>query len=202
MNMISEISRKGLIKICDEFISGKIGEEIFETYASKLIANENITWEDEVITDIIYQWDSPYLNFPITITNVQLWKHQLETNEDLLDEHNIWNHHIEPQKEICIKYKSNWNPISKKLKIGISDNLTNDPIHGLRHPKEGDTTGWHIWSGELSDRDDFFKPLCAEHLLQTRPQIIKYLGLDIGYRFIIDKKGSEDVWYDEKIKEI
>ena len=80
--------------------------------------------------------------------------------------------------------------------------MTDDPIHGLRHPKEGDMTGWYIWTGEWSDNDDFFKPFCAEHLLQTRPQIVKYLGLDEGFRFIIDNKGYEDVWFNEKIKEI
>lgn len=202
MNKDIKISRKDLIKKCDDFLSGKINEECFETFASSLIVDDNIIWDDDVISDIIFQWDTPEIHFPITKTNVRLWKHQLKTNEDLLREHNIWDHHIKIQKEICKKHESKWNPISKRLKIGISDNLTDDPIHGLRHPKEGDTTGWYIWSGQWSDKDDFFKPLCAEHLLQSRPQIIKYSGLDVGFRFIIDKKGYEDIWYDEKINEI
>lgn len=78
--------------------------------------------------------------------------------------------------------------------------MNTDPIHGLRHPEEKGTTGWYIWTGEYSESEDFFLPMCAEHLLQIRPELIKYFGLDVGYRFLIDKNGHEDVWYDEKLK--
>jgi len=105
MNKDIEISRKDLIKKCDDFLSGKINEESFETYASKLIVDDNIIWDDDVISDIIFQWDTPEINFPITKTNVRLWKHQLKTNENLLREHNIWDHHINFQKEICKKVR-------------------------------------------------------------------------------------------------
>ena len=44
--------------------------------------------------------------------------------------------------------------------------------------------------------------MCAEHLLQIRPDIIKYLGLDIGFRFLAGKNDFEDIWYDEKLKNI
>ena len=159
-------------------------------------------WDDEVISDIIFQWDNQTINFPINETNIRLWKHQLETDENLLEDYNLWNVHIDRQKAICEKYDSKWNPIDKKLKIGIGSDLNADPIHGLRHPKEKGTTGWYIWTGEYSESDDFFQPMCAEHLLQIRPELIKYFGLEVGYRFLIDKNGYEDVWYDEKLKNV
>lgn len=62
--------------------------------------------------------------------------------------------------------------------------------------------GWYIWSGEWSDSDIFFNPIHAEHLIEKRPEILKYLSLDVGFRFQIDRKGYEDVWYDEKLKNI
>ena len=142
MSRITKISRNDLIKKCDEFLNGKINAESFEIYASKIITEENTEWEnDDVIEDIINQWDSPELNFSITIKNIELWKHQLKTNEDLLAKYNIWNSHIEPQKVICEKNNSKWKPINKNLMIGISANLLSDPLHGIRHPKEGTTTG-------------------------------------------------------------
>lgn len=76
------------------------------------------------------------------------------------------------------------------------------PINGLRHPPEGDTTGWYIYAGEsLSDEPDFFKPLHVKHLDEWCPQVKKYLGLAPGWRFLI-AGDYEDIWYDESLLQI
>ena len=64
---------------------------------------------------------------------------------------------INEQKAICKKYNSNFVESLLSLKVGISLSVKEGkkPIHGLRHPLEGDTTGWYIWSGEHSKRNDF-----------------------------------------------
>ncbi len=41
--------------------------------------------------------------------------------------------------------------------------------------------------------------MCAEHLLEINPKIVNYLGLEVGFRFLIDNNGYEDVWKDEKL---
>ena len=95
------------------------------------------------------------------------------------------------------------NPVEPELrsKIGIAlQTLSERPIHGLRHQAEGDTNGWYIWCGEYSDDDAFFQPLHVEHLSERLPQVLKYLELPPGYRFLIDDEGYEDVWYDESLK--
>jgi hypothetical protein len=113
---------------------------------------------------------------------------------------NSWNSHIEKQKEICEIHNSKWKPINKKLRVGVSSNIGKDPFNGLRHPGEEQTTGWFIWTGDYSEAADFFHRICAEHLLQIRPEIIKYLGLEAGFRFLADKSGYEDIWYDKNLK--
>jgi len=44
-----------------------------------------------------------------------------------------------------------WVESPNHLKVGIARNVTSGlmPINGLRHPPEGDTTGWYIWAGEI-----------------------------------------------------
>ena len=202
MSQEIKILRSDLISKCDQYLNGEIEKSDLENHGWNLWTEEHFDWDDNVISDIVFQWSNPLINFPITKTNIKLWKHQLETNENLLADYNLWNVHIDRQKKICEKYASKWNPINKKLKVGIGSDLHSDPIHGLRHPKEKGTTGWFIWAGEYSESDDFFKPMCAEHLLQIRPELIKYFGLDVGFRFLIDKNGYEDVWYDEKLMKI
>jgi len=115
---------------------------------------------------------------------------------------NDWNFYIEEQNKLCQKYDSLCKPISKDLKVGISADLNLEPLNGLRHNSEDGTTGWFIWSGEYEERDDFFQPICAEHLLNLKPEVLKYLGLDIGFRFLIGKDNYEDVWFDKKISTV
>lgn len=201
-----QVSRQDLLQICDKFLQDEIGRQDVEDYAWNLITSDDHEWDDDIIAETLFDWDNEEINFPINNVNMQLWKMRLLTGIDELPEHNIWNIHIDKQKEICKRYKSKWTPINNKLFVGASNNLVTDPINGIRHRNDKETTkgttGWFIWSGEWSDADDFFKPMCAEHLLQIRPQIIRYLGLDAGFRFLADSKGFEDVWYDEAIKQI
>lgn len=194
-----KITRSDLIKVCDDFLENKIDKIDVENFASEMIYIDD-DFEDEIVAAIIFEWDNEIINYEINEVNIKLWKKWLQTDENKLLEHNSWNVHIEPQKKICEKFNSLWKPINKKFKIGISDNWNENPINGLRHSQQKGTTGWFIWSGEYSENDDFFKPICAEHLLQIRPEIIKYLGLEIGFRFLVDNKGYEDVWKDENIE--
>ena len=90
------------------------------------------------------------------------------------------------------------------LKIGISKIFRPKqfPLNGLRHPPEGDTTGWYIWSGErFSTHPEFFVPLHVCHLTDRCPEIVKYLGLGPGWRFLL-APGYEDVWYDPNLLNI
>jgi len=111
---------------------------------------------------------------------------------------------VEEQKRLCEQYQVPYFPAPLELKIGIALNVQDgiEPINGLRHPPEGDTTGWYIWAGEeLSEAPDYFQPLHVEHLSEWCPLILKYLGLPPGWRFL-STKDYEDVWYDEKLLKI
>ena len=102
------------------------------------------------------------------------------------------------QKLICTRYGSPFCESPMFLKVGISKNVRDGiwPINGLRHPLEGDTTGWYIWAGEQFSTDpDFFVPLHVEHLKEWCPLVLKYLGLAPGWRFLV-ANGYEDVWQD------
>lgn len=108
------------------------------------------------------------------------------------------------QKKICDKYGAPFLESPDDQKIGISKTVLEglNPLNGLRHPPEGDTTGWYIWAGEdYSEDPDFFKPLHVEHVDQWSPLIRKYLGLAPGWRFLV-ADGYEDVWFDESLLNI
>lgn len=114
------------------------------------------------------------------------------------------NHLIKLQKKICEKSSAKYTPTSLESIVGISDNTNNKniPINGLRHPSKDDNSGWYIWSGEELPKDkDFFKPLHVKHLKDRCPEVLKFLGLPIGYRFITNGNYM-DIWYDESLLKI
>lgn len=106
------------------------------------------------------------------------------------------------QRIICERYAAAYMEASFDKIIGVAIETFEDksrmPIHGLRRANEpAHTTGWYIWAGDFSEADDFFKPVHVHHLLKLYPQVLDYLGLAQGWRFIIDDQQYEDVWYDE-----
>ena len=104
------------------------------------------------------------------------------------------------QNLICKKFNAPFYDFDESLKLGISLNVREGimPIHGLRHQPEGDTNGWYIWAGDFSDDTDFFKPLHTLHLYEWKAEIINYLVLPPGWRFLL-APGYEDVWFDPNL---
>jgi len=107
---------------------------------------------------------------------------------------------IKEQNLVCDRFGAPFHESPLYLKVGVSRNIKESiyPINGLRHPVQGDTTGWYIWAGDYSSDPDFFVPLHVEHLSEWRPEVLKYLGLAPGWRFLI-APNYEDVWEDSSL---
>lgn len=108
---------------------------------------------------------------------------------------------LNQQKEICEKYGVEFQTLDFDLKLGVADNYFegNLPLNGLRIKQENGTCGWYLWAGEeFLDDEDFFKPLHVYHLIEKKPEIIKYLALPEGWRFLA-ANDYEDVWFDENL---
>jgi hypothetical protein len=83
----------------------------------------------------------------------------------------------------------------EEQKVGLALHRGVGPVHGLRHRPEGDTCGWYIWRGELTDDPEFFNASHVAHLRDNVPQVFPYLALPPGWRFLI-APGHVDVWFD------
>ncbi len=109
------------------------------------------------------------------------------------------------QKSFCEQKGAGYVEANLDKFVGVAlDTLSNAPLNGLRHPQAHDTSGWFFWGGsDQSLAPDFYQPVHLGHLLEEKPEIIKYLGLAPGWRFLIDVENDyEDVWFDEKLLHI
>jgi hypothetical protein len=120
-----------------------------------------------------------------------------------IKENDLTKFYIEKQISICEKYNADFLPTPFDKLIGVAiksfEDFKEEPINGLRYPIENEqSANWYIWVGEYSDADTFFQPIHVSHLLAICPNVIKYLGLAPGWRFLFDDN-YEDVWYDKNL---
>lgn len=105
------------------------------------------------------------------------------------------------QAALCRRFGVDPVPLEPNAKVGVSRSVREGltPLNGLRHPPSEGTSGWFFWAGEdFSDDADFFLPLHAEHLIEWRPEVLPYLALPPGSRFLI-AQDYEDVWADDSL---
>jgi hypothetical protein len=109
---------------------------------------------------------------------------------------------VQLQKNLCAKYKVTYlaSPNDKKVGISLSAKERHYPINGLRLKPEENATGWFIWggNGEAPTDPDFFQSLHVEHLDEWCSDVLPYLGLPPGWRFLI-APNHEDVWFDPSL---
>lgn len=106
---------------------------------------------------------------------------------------------VASQTAVCERVGAEFEPSDPHLKIGIAlATLERQPLNGLRHAPEADTTGWYVWGGELSSDEDFFQPVHVSHLDELLPEIVPYLGVPAGWRFQL-APGHEDLWFDASL---
>lgn len=73
------------------------------------------------------------------------------------------------------------------------------PINGVRCLPEAGTTGWYIWPGdEMSSEADYFRPIHVSHLNEWLPEVLPFLELPPGWRFLV-APGYSDVWMDPEV---
>ncbi|WP_426078701.1 immunity protein Imm33 domain-containing protein [Janthinobacterium sp. PSPC3-1] len=103
----------------------------------------------------------------------------------------------ENQQQICARHGLAAQAPEAMVAVATAS-LDQSPIYGTRIalPENG-TISWFIHCGEHSDAADFYQPLHTAHLRELLPQVLDYLALPSGAKFILDRDGYEDVWMEE-----
>jgi hypothetical protein len=104
------------------------------------------------------------------------------------------------QRAICDRYGAQFLPPAPGTRIGIAlRTLGLVPLNGLRVEPENAVCGWYLWGGdEPSDDEDFYQPMCIEHIADRCPAAVPFLALPPGWRFLT-ADDYVDVWYDARL---
>lgn len=106
------------------------------------------------------------------------------------------------QRALCERFGAAFVPLADGAVVGRGRRGEGPIVNGLRHPTTDGSTGWYLWRGEeLPGDDDYFEPVCVDHLLNELPQAGDYLGLEPGSRFLL-APNYEDVWFDRTLLDV
>jgi hypothetical protein len=103
---------------------------------------------------------------------------------------------IAEQKLLCEEVGSNYIEVRGDDVVAVAvHTLNKEPIVGLRKaPETAENVSWYIYGGELGEGEDFFETMSIKKLQDILPEVLPYLALQEGYRFMIDFDDYEDVW--------
>ena len=59
------LSRRHVIMLCDAALSKMLTPEELTTVAFALMASDHFEWEDEILSEVLSDWSSPEVNFPL-----------------------------------------------------------------------------------------------------------------------------------------
>jgi len=103
------------------------------------------------------------------------------------------------QRVIALEHGAEYEITTPDDIVGAARNVVRGqcPLNGLRHPRTSTTSGWYLWAGtDLPTEADFFEPIHASRLVDRCPDVLPFLGLAPGWRFLLGENGYVDIWFD------
>lgn len=105
---------------------------------------------------------------------------------------------VREQSEICRQH--NFIPLFPNFNqsVVISDGVyEGKDIEGIRYDSPQDESGWYLITDDYNDDIKSLKMVHFYHVAFARPDILKYLAIPFGYRFIM-KEGNIEIYKDEE----
>ena len=122
-----------------------------------------------------------------------------DARQEVLDLLGLMTETRKRQQRLCVEHQVQWTPPRPGSKAGLAHDVGTGlwPVNGLRLPVEDSTCGWYLWAGEgeMDQSAEYFEPVHVGHLYVRCQEVLPYLGLPPGWRFVI-APGYSDIWED------
>jgi len=82
-----DVTAGHLVDLCDAVLAGHLPPPDLSVIAFCLVTSEHFQWHTEtpngqLVEATLYEWDSPKINYPLTLQTVAKFRHRLLTGED------------------------------------------------------------------------------------------------------------------------
>jgi hypothetical protein len=105
---------------------------------------------------------------------------------------------VAEQKEECTKHNTNTLfPLFSQMIVVSKGVLEGRTIDAVRYPSPSHMTGWWLTTELYNNEISSLETIHYYHLAFKRLDIIKYLALPFGYRFLAGEQ--KEVWFDNNI---
>jgi hypothetical protein len=106
---------------------------------------------------------------------------------------------VRVQREVCARYKSGFAPPIGDQLVVIDEGIYDIPsVEGSRYAMNADNSGWILIRDGWKKNVDSFVNVHVYHLLERRPDLVRFLALPVGWRFFTDGR-EETVEFDPSI---
>ena len=75
-----------LVRVCDAVLAGQLAPALLESLGACLVGTtESWTWdeEDDIAVRVAYAWDTPAINYKLTMSTTAKYRHWLLTGENI-----------------------------------------------------------------------------------------------------------------------
>ncbi|PRA94539.1 hypothetical protein CQ046_22395 [Chryseobacterium sp. MYb7] len=105
---------------------------------------------------------------------------------------------VRKQSEIC--WQQNLIPFFPNFNqsVVISDGVyEGKDVEGIRYDSPHDESGWYLITDDYNDNIKSLKMVHFYHVAFARPDVLKYLAIPFGHRFIMEE-GNIEIYKDEE----
>jgi len=106
---------------------------------------------------------------------------------------------LSPLQELIAEQKLLCEEVGSAYVEVTGDDVVAVAVHTLKQDKKPETAeniSWYIYGGEPSS-EETFETMTVRELQDIAPEVLPYLALETGFRFMIDADDYEDVWKEE-----
>jgi hypothetical protein len=87
MEAAFSLSSTHLVSLCDAVLADQLPPSDLSVIAFCLVASEHFQWdadtpEGRLVEEMLYEWDSPEINYPLNLQTVAKFRRRLLTRED------------------------------------------------------------------------------------------------------------------------